>query len=100
MRLMPMILAYQLPDAPPPPKLPPPPEKPPSLDPELEPPDHELPPPDQPPPPLRLACWLAARMASPNIVRKKAMIPTMAETAIDPSRNQKTAPMTPAVTPE
>ena len=96
---------YQLPEAPPPPKLPPLPEKPLSLEPELDPPDHEPPeePEDQPPPPrpaLRLTCWLAARMPSPNIVRKNAMTPKTPETTIEPSRNQKTAPITPAVTPE
>src|SRR5580700_11063190 len=97
MRLMPMILAYQLPDAPPPPKLPPPPENPLSLEPELDPPDHEPPeepldhPPPPPPPPRRLASWLAAKMLSPNIVRKKAMTPKMPETAIEPRRNQTMA---------
>src|SRR5580693_10723722 len=108
MRLIPIVTSssYQLPDAPPPPKSPPPPENPLSLELELEPLDHELPdePVDQPPPrprpALRLAAWLAARMLSPNIVRKNAATPKMPETMADPSRNQAIAPITPAVTPE
>src|ERR1700689_2229964 len=104
MRLMLMIQAYQLPEAPPPPKLPPPPENPLSLEPELEPPDHELPdePEDQPPPrpALRPAAWLAAKMLSPNMVRKNAATPRKAESTIEPRRNQTMAPTTPAVTPE
>src|ERR1700761_423843 len=91
------LQTYQLPDAPPPPKLPPPPEKPP-LSLELPPPpdqDPPLPPtkpPLRPPPP--------ETKLSANIVRKKAMTAERAHSASDPIINHATTPMMPPVATE
>jgi hypothetical protein len=78
--------AYQLPDAPPPPKPPPPPLNPP-LPLELLLPEYEPPPPDD------------DAMLSPNMVKMKAMTPTMTDAASDPAMNHANTPTTlPVVT--
>src|SRR6185437_4187584 len=97
--------AYQLPDAPPPPKLPPPPPL--SLEPE-PPPLQPPPPPDQPvdqPPsprpalrPYRPAFWFIPPIASAKKVTADMMTPASTPAAIEPSRNQtSTATAPPAV---
>src|SRR3954467_1218550 len=81
--------AYQLPDAPPPPKLPPPPLNPPLEPPLLEPllPEYEPPPPDH-------------AMVSANIVKIKAITPAMPDPASEPARNQASAATAPPVATE
>src|SRR5437868_7548637 len=59
---------YQLPDAPPPPKLPPPPEKPP---PELEPLLHPPPSPDQTPPYLSGMTKMKAKIETHGCQKKR-----------------------------
>src|SRR5580704_7063350 len=99
MRLMPislLALLYQLPDAPPPPKLPPPPLKEP-LSLELLLPDHKpppLPPPTQPPP---LPPADGEVMPSLNIVKADAKRPAKAEMTSDPKMNQAINPISPPV---
>src|SRR6185312_1294264 len=85
---------YQLPDAPPPPKLPPPPLNPP-LSLELLPPEE--PPQDEPPPdqlPLRPFddATLSASMA-----KAKAMTAEIAENISDPTKSHANTPTTPPV---
>src|SRR3954453_6178512 len=88
MRPMPITTSslYQLPDAPPPPKLPPPPLKPPLL-PELPPLDHEPPePPDQPPVPRRPG----PADANPSLIstNSDASTPAIPAASSEPTRNQ------------
>src|ERR1700736_6494279 len=80
----PDVHAYQLPDAPPPPKLPPPPEP--------QPPPDQLAP--RPYPPYRL---LADPALSANMVTMKAMTPAMIDAANDPAMDQARAPTMPPV---
>ena len=99
MRLIPIATFYQLPDAPPPPKLPPPPLNPPPLElllPELLPPDQDR----------RRRPGAACRRHRPstrsrrNNVKMKAAMPTMTDAAIDPTNSQATKPTKPPVATE
>ena len=91
MRSTPM-LAYQLPDAPPPPKLPPPPENPP-LSLELL-PENEPPPPDQPVRPPDDA------KLPPNKVKTKAMAAAIKDSASDPRMSHASNPTMPPAAAE
>src|SRR3982074_76196 len=92
---------YQLPDAPPPPKLPPPPLNPPlSLEPLL--PEYEPPPPDQPPPPPDQLPRLPLKgvALSANMVMRNATSARMIAAARDPATNHASPPtMLPIATP-
>src|SRR6202165_249470 len=96
----PDVHAYQLPDAPPPPKLPPPPLNPP-LSLEL-PPDHELPPlpPAIQPPPLPRPPGAGEVMASLNMTKIDAMTPASAAASTEPTKYQATSVTKPPVATE
>src|SRR6267378_8427153 len=88
---------YQLPPAPPPDVLPPPPLKPPpSKPPPPNPPPPENPPPEVQPPPQPLPCLAAPMPRSP---KTKAITPTNAPIASEPTTSQARKPATPPVSP-